>query len=191
MSDLFEARRKTEDAANWRGTINVHLRDEDEDPTQLTVRQLFDPEFWEVMSKIDTDELAELQADLPEDKMEEFRELQNADTLSDEEEDRLEELQREVEEQDINIFDVLSYETYLGLKQAAKYGVVPDEEDIRRALTEHVNEIEEEYGGKEHKHAEAWVNDNVVSPMIERSTNLASFAIGVKALGETLGDSGN
>jgi len=27
--------------------------------------------------------------------------------------------------------------------------------------------------------------------MIEESTNLASFAIGVKALGETLGDSGN
>lgn len=189
MSDLFEARRKTEDAANWRGTINVSI---DGDGTEnLTVRQLYDPEFWEVMSQIDTEELEELQADLPEDKMERFRELQNADELSDEEDEELADLQSEVEEEDLNIFEVLSFETYQGIKTAAKYGVVPDESDIRTALTDHTDEIAEQYGGTSHDDAEQFVNDHVVHPMIEESTNLASFAIGVKALGETLGDSGN
>lgn len=189
MSDLFEARRKTEDAANWRGTINVSI---DGDGTEnLTVRQLYDPEFWEVMSQIDTDELEELQADLPEDKMERFRELQNADELSDEEDEELADLQAEVEEEDLNIFEVLSFETYQGIKTAAKYGVVPDEADIRTALADHTDEIAEQYGGTSHEDAEQFVNDHVVHPMIEESTNLASFAIGVKALGETLGDSGN
>jgi len=189
MSDLFEARRKTEDAANWRGSINVSIDGDGTD--NLTVRQLYDPEFWEVMSQIDTDELEELQADLPEDKMERFRELQNADELSDEEDKELSELQNEVEEEDINIFEVLSYETYQGIKTAAKYGVVPDESDIQMALTEHTADIADQYGGTSHDAAEQYVNDHVVTPMIEESTNLASFAIGVKALGETLGDSGN
>lgn len=189
MSDLFEARRKTEDAANWRGSINVSI--DGDDTENLTVRQLYDPEFWEVMSQIDTDELEELQADLPEDKMERFRELQNADDLSEEEEQEFADLQSEVEEEDINIFEVLSYDTYQGIKTAAKYGVVPDESDIQTALTQHTDEIADQYGGTSHDDAMQFVNDHIVEPMIEESTNLASFAIGVKALGETLGDSKN
>lgn len=189
MSDLFEARRKTEDAANWRGSINVSI--DGEDTESLTVRQLFDPEFWEVMSQIDTDELAELQADLPEEKMEKFRELQNKDDLTEEEEQEFANLQNEVEEEDIDIFGTLSFETYNGLKTAAKYGVVPDESDIQMALAEHADEIADQYGGTSHEDAEKYVQDHVIDPMIEQSTNLASFAIGVKALGETLGDTKN
>ena len=189
MSDLFEARRKTEDAAGWRGTINVSI---DGDETEsLEVRQLFDPEFWEVMSQIDTDELEDLQADLPEDKMERFRELQNANDLSEEEEQEFADLQNEVEDEDIDIFGTLSFETYKGLKTAAKYGVVPDESDIQMALANHADTIAEEYGGTSHEDAEQYVQDHVIDPMIEESTNLASFAIGVKALGETLGDTKN
>lgn len=191
MSDLFEARRKTEDAAEWRGEINVSIDEDDDETEQLSVRQLYDPEFWEVMSKIDTDELEELQADLPEDKMDKFRELQDKDELTDEEETELSNMQAEIEQEDLNIFKVLSYETYEGLKTAAKYGVVPDEQDVRTALTNHTNEIQEQYGGTSNEDAKQYVNDHVIEPMIDNSVNLASFAIGVKVLGETFGDSKN
>jgi len=188
MSDLYEVRQKTEEGSAWRGSINVSINDEQK---QLTIRQLKDPEFWEVMSLIDTDELDELQADLPEDKMTEFRELQEADTLSDEEEARLESLQAEVESEDINLFEILSFDTYKGLKKAATYGVEPDEEDIQTALARDADTIDEQYGGKSHDDAIAYLNDHVVGPMIDDSTDFTSFALGVKVLGETLGESGN
>jgi hypothetical protein len=188
MSDLFEAREKTEKGAEWRGSIHVDI---DGETHELTVRQLVDPEFWEVMTYVDTDELEALQSDLPEETMEEFQELQEQDSLSDEEEDRLEELTQEVESQDIDIFEALSYETYKGLKLAAEYGIEPDQSDIQKALTQHTDEVEDQYGSKTQDAAKEYVNDHVVKPMLDNSTDFTSFAIGVRALGETLGDQGN
>lgn len=188
MSDLFEARAKTEQGAEWRGSINVSIDDE---AHELTVRQLRDPEQWEVMSKVDTDELEALQSELPEEKMEKYQELTEKGTLSEEEEEELERLQAEVEDSDINLFDELSFETYEGLKQAAKCGVEPDEADVRKALTEFTDEISEKYGSTSNEAAKQYVNDHVIDPMIDRSTNFASFAMGVKVLGETLGDTKN
>lgn len=188
MSDLFEAREKTEKGAEWRGTINVDI---DGDTHELSVRQLVDPEFWEVMTYVDTDELKDLQSSLPEDKMEEFRELQTKEDLTEAEEDRLQELTEEVESEEVNIFETLSFETYKGIKLAAEYGVEPDEEDIRLALTEHTGEINEMYGGTSNENAREYVNDHVIKPMIDRSTDFTSFAIGIRALGETLGEEGN
>jgi hypothetical protein len=188
MSDLFEARAKTEKGTAWRGNINVSIRGEQHD---LTVRQLNDPEQWEVMSQVDTDELEELQSQLPEEKMDEYRELSDKEELTEEEERKLENIQDQIEEEDIDLFGTLSFETYKGLMTAAKYGVVPDESDIRQALTEHTNEIEERYGGTSHEDAEQYVNDEYVEPMIEESTDFTSFAVGIKVLGETLGDTKN
>lgn len=188
MSDLFEAREKVEKGASWRGSINVNIDDTNQN---LSVRQLRDPEQWEIMQQIDTDELDSLQDDLPEDKMDELHDLQEADTLSEDDEDRLEKLQTELEGEDINIFEKLSYETYNGLKQAAKYGTEPDEEDIRYALTNKTDDIEDTYGSVNRDNAKQYINDDVINPMIERSTNFASFAIGIKVLGETLGDTKN
>jgi hypothetical protein len=188
MSDLFEAREKTEKGAEWRGSINVDI---DGETHELTVRQLRDPEQWEVMQDIDLDELEELQSSLPEEKMEELKELQEADTLNEDEEQRLENLQAEVEEEDIDLFSTLSFETYEGLKTAAQYGVEPDEEDVRQALTLHTEDIQEKYGGTSHDEAKQYVNDHIIKPLIDRSTDFTSFAIGVKVLGETLGDTKN
>lgn len=189
MSDLFEVRQKTEEGAEWRGTINVSIDDEHH---ELSVRQLRDPEFWEVMSKVDTEELESLQDALPEEKMEAYQELQDKeDDLTDEEADRLAVLQDEVENADINIFDALSKETYDGLVTAAKYGVEPDESDIQRALANYTDDITEAYGSPTNDNARKYLNDKVIAPMIDRSTNFTSFAIGVKALGETLDGEGN
>lgn len=188
MSDLFDVRQKVEEGAEWRGDITVAI---DGEQKNLTVRQLRDPEFWEVMSQVDTDELEELQSELPEDKMEELRDLRESDDLSDEEADRLEELQNEIEQEDINLFERISKETYEGLKQAAVYGVEPDGEDIQQALTQFTEEIREKYGGSSSEEARQYVNDHHIEPMMERSTDFVSFSVGIKVLTETIGDTGN
>lgn len=188
MSDLFEVREKVEKGAKWRGTINVEI---DGEVKELTVRQLRDPEFWEVMSMVDTDELENLQADLPEDVQEEMRELQHADDLDEDDEERLEELQSEIENSGINMFDAISEETFNGVKLCAKYGVEPDDSDIRDALTRFTDDINDKYGGTSHDEARQYVNDQVIEPMIEQSTDFTSFAIGVRVLSETLEDEGN
>lgn len=184
MSDLFEVRQKVEEGAEWRGEIEVNMDDEHK---ELTVRQLFDPEYWEVMSLIERKELNSYQEALPEDKMEELNELQEAED-SDEEEIR--ELQAAIESE-ADIFDYLSMDTYEGLQRAAKYAVMPDEEDVRYALTQHTDDIEEMYGGTSHEDAEAYVKDHVVAPMIDRSTDFVSFTIGIQSLNASLEDEGN
>jgi len=188
MSDLFEVREKVEKGAEWRGTIQVEI---DDDVKELTVRQLRDPEFWEVMSQIDTDEIEEFQNDLPDDVTEELRDLQQKDNLTAEEEERLEELQNDIDSDGLNMFETLSEETFQGIKQCAKYGVEPDGEDIKEALTRHTEEIDNKYGGTNKENAREFVNDHVIVPMVERSTDFTSFAIGVRVLGETLEDEGN
>lgn len=188
MSDLFEVREKVEKGAEWRGTIQVEI---DGDVKELTVRQLRDPEFWEVMSQIDTDEIEAFQNELPEEVTEELRNLQQKDNLTDEEEERLEELQNDIDSDGLNMFETLSEKTFQGIKQCAKYGVEPDGEDIKESLTRHTQEIEEKYGGTSQDDAREFINDHVIAPMVERSTDFTSFAIGVRVLGETLEDEGN
>jgi MFS superfamily sulfate permease-like transporter len=189
MSDLFEIREKVEEGASWRGNIQVNI---DGDSKDLTVRQLRDPEFWDVMSDIDTTELENMQDDLPEDAIEEFNELQTADELTDEEEERLEELQEEIEdEESFNLFDTVSESTYEGIQKAAKYGVEPDEQDIQHVLTTKTEEIREKYGGSSRDDARDYVNDHVIGPMIDRSTDFVSFAIGIRVFQATLDDAGN
>jgi uncharacterized protein YaaR (DUF327 family) len=188
MSDLFELREKVEDGAQWRGSINVEV---DGEVQTLTVRQLRDPEFWEVMSKIDTDELEGLQDDIPDDVSEELRELQEEDNLDAEQEERLEELQERIEDNGVNMFDKISRETFEGIKQCAKYGVEPDEDDVKHVLTTQAGDIQEQYGGTGNDEARQYVNDHVIEPMVEQSTDFTSFAIGIRVLSETLEDEGN
>lgn len=188
MSNLFETRQKVEESAEWRGSITVAV---DDDQQTLSVRQLRDPEFFEVMGLIDTDELESLQNALPEEKMEEYRELQERDDLDPDEEDRLEALQEQIENADVNMFDILSSETFEGIRRAAKYAVEPDGDDKRKALMEFAEEIEERYGRTRDEDAEKYLNETFIPSMIDRATGFASFTIGIKALTETIGDAEN
>jgi hypothetical protein len=122
---------------------------------------------------------------------EELQDLQRKDDLTEDERERLEELQQEVEENGLNLFDSISKETFDGIKQCAKYGVEPDTEDIRDALTRFTDDIESQYGGTSQDDARQYLNDHVIAPMIEQSTDFTSFAIGVRVLSETLEDEGN
>lgn len=188
MSDLFETRQKVEEGAEWRGEINVDM---DGESMTLAVRQMYDPEFWEVMSLVDTDELEALQTELPEEKMEEFKELRDKDDLSEKEETKLSNLQEELEEQEVDMFSILSDDTFEGIRRAAKYGWVPDEHDARDALTQHGEDIKDEYGKASTEEAKNWLQENYIEPTVDRATGFTSFAIGIKVLTETIGDTGN
>lgn len=190
MSDLSSVRQKVDEGAEWRGTIRVNIGDEEH---ELTVRQLNDGEFFEVMSMVDREELQSLREELPSDKMEELRDLQSADNLTDDERERLEELRTEMEAESGNMFDILSKETFDGIRLAGKYAVEPDDEDLREAFMDRAPEIEREYGVKVETPddvREAIQDD--INEMIERSTKLTSFTIGIQALVQTVGeDEGN
>lgn len=188
MSDLFETREKTEKGSEWRGEIAVSV---DGEQQTLCVRQLCDTEFWEVMSLIDTDELSQLDEELPEEDMEEYKELTEKDELSQEEQERLDALESDLEQNETNMFDIVSTETFEGIRKAAKYAVEPDADDKREALIEYGSEIEEQFGRATEEEAAKYVNRNVIEPMIDDSTGFTSFAIGVKALTETMDDEGN
>jgi len=186
MSDLNTVRQKVSEGADWRGTIRVNIGNTEH---ELTVRQLKDPEFFEVMSMIDRDELQELRDSLPQDTMEEYKELQSADELTDEERERFNELEEELEENSVNMFEVLSQTTFEGIRKCAKYAVEPDDEDIREAFMNRASEIESEYGHK------VQVADDVlpalqddIDAMIDNSTKFTSFTIGIQSLVQTVGD---
>ncbi|WP_226041169.1 hypothetical protein [Natrinema sp. DC36] len=188
MSDLFKTREKVEKGAEWRGNITISIDDEQQN---LCVRQLRDTEFWEVMSLVDTDELEELQDSLPEEKMEDFRELRDSEELTDEEQSRLDSLQDELEDGEVNMFEIISSDTFKGIQKAAKYGVEPDNDDKREALIEFGDKIEEQYGRTTQEEAAKYINNQVIHPMIDRATGFASFSIGIKCLTESIGDTGN
>ena len=188
MSDLFQTRKKVEDGAKWRGEINVSI---DGETDTLCVRQLPDSEFWEVMSLIDTDELNELQESLPDEQMEEYQELKEKEGLTDGKQNRLETLQAEIENSDVDMFDVISTETFEGIRKAAKYGVEPDDEDKRDALAQFTDEIRDQYGAATHEEAAKYINNTIIHPMINQATSFTSFTIGIKCLTETIGDTGN
>jgi len=189
MSDLFEVRGKTEEGKAWRGEITVPI---DGESNELTVRQLVDTEFWEIGSYIDFDELEDLEEvdDLDQEKVDELRELTDKSDLTDEESERLQELESELDTE-FNIFDAISMDTFIGIKKTAKYCVEPDQNDIVQAMNNHAAEIEADYGTASQENAEEWLNDNVIEPMIEDSTDLTSFMIGMKALEATLDSEGN
>lgn len=189
MSDLFTAKDKIKKGADWRGEITVDIDDTEH---TLCVRQLVDPELEEVWDKIDRSELEDLREELPSEKMEEHRDLMDMDDRSAEEEERLEAVKEELEGETPDIFEILSSDTFAGIRQAAKYGVEPDDEDLDEAFRNRAREIESEYGIKVHtpEDVEQAVQDDIAT-MVESCTNFTSFEIGTKVLTETVGDEGN
>lgn len=187
MSDLSAVRQKVEEGIEWRGAIRVSINDEEH---ELTVRQLRDPEFFEVMSMIDREELEELQEELPEETMDEFRDLQTKEELDEDEEERLDELREELEGSTTDMFQVLSEETFEGIRLAGKYAVEPDEEDMQNAFRERAAEIERQYGIKVQTPEDVYdaLKDDIRA-MIDDATQLTSFTIGMQALVESVGQS--
>lgn len=189
MSDFHKTKQKLKEGAEWRGTINVSIDGED---MELTVRKLRDPEYEEVMGLISRDELEALREQMPTEKVEEHRELQRAEDLSDEERERLDELEAEIREESPSLFDVLSEQTFDGIRRCAKYGVEPDEEDLAHAFRERATQIEREHGIKVQTPEDIeGVLKKEMQQHIDEATNLASFQMGMEVLVETVGDEKN
>lgn len=191
MSDMHKLRQKVTEGIEWEGTVTVEL---DDDEIELTVRQLRDGEFFKVLSMIDRDELRSLQDQVPTEIRDEYRELQEQDELDESERERLEELQRELRDEMGVIFDEISEDTFEGIRQAGKYAVVPDDEDLRRAFTERAREIEQEYGIDVKQPEDVRdVLERELEDYIDNATNFLSFIIGLSALERSIGggDAGN
>ena len=193
MSDFFEVREKTVEGAQWRGSISLTHETEEgiQVERQLTVRQLRDPEFFKVMKMIDRDELNELQDNMPKDLMNEYNELQDQEELDEEEVERLSELEDEIEAEAPNMFEVLSEETFNGIRKAGEYGVEPDPEDLRKILYEYADEVEEAYDVEPKSDADDCVynyfKEYLLPDMLDKSTDFQSFVIGMEVLVETMG----
>lgn len=189
MSDLYAVREKVEEGINWRGEIRVHV---DGEERELTVRQLRDPEFFEVMKLIDREELQSLQGDMPEAEMEEYKELQREDELDEDQRERFEELEEELEAKTADVFDKVSEDTFNGIRRCAKYAVEPSEEDKREAFMDRAAQIESEYGIKVEtpEDVEPAIQDDI-EYVIDNATNFTSFTIGIQALVETVSEEGN
>lgn len=191
MSDLNKLTQKTKEGKEWRGNITV---EDDGDEIELTVRQLRSPEVEDVFRKIDRDELDMLQEELPTEKMDRRQELleMDDDELTEAEEDELDELNEELRGEHMKLFEVLSEETFDGIRQAARYGVVPDKSDMEHALTNRAHEIEEEYGIRVHTPEDTFdaLKDDL-KDSIDNSTRFLGFQMGMKVLKATGGDEGN
>lgn len=187
MSDFHSVKQKVKEGTEWRGTIRVNIDDEEH---ELTIRQLRDPEFEEVMRLIDRSELQELQEQLPEEAQEEYQELsQQEEELTEAESERLAELEETIEEESPDMFDIFSDDTFEGIRRCAKYAVEPDEEDLQRAFRERAPQIESEYGIKVRtpEDVEPALQDDI-EYMIDNAVDFTSFTIGIQCLVETVGD---
>lgn len=197
MSDIFRLKAKVKEGKHWRGTINVSYEGE---TMELAIRQLRDPELEMVLRKIDQSELEELKGSLPEEESQEYRELMEKDELDDDEAARLTELQDMLDDDDLNIFDALSTETFEAFRDVARYCVVPDDEDIAQAFQDHtfISYVEEEYGIKVRTPDDIYDKEEDEGPLkdvivktIEDMQNFGSFSVGMHALKETVGDEKN
>ena len=189
MSDLATAKQKIKKGADWRGTVTLDI---DGDTVELCVRQLRDVELEEVMGLIDRDELENLRDEYPDEVRDELDELRSQDDLSEEEEERLSELQEQMEDVDVDVFSVLSDSTFEGVRKAAMYGVEPDEDDMATAMRERAHEIEKERGIQvqtpEDTHdalKEEWQD------ILYQATDFVSFEAGMEVLMATVGEEGN
>jgi len=189
MSGFSKAKAKLKEGSDWRGEITVDIDDE---PVTLCVRQLTDPQMEEVMALFDRDEIEELRSQYPDDVRDELDDLRDKEDLTDEEEERRSELQSQMEDADVDIFGVLSEDTFEAVRLAAIYGVEPDDEDMAEAMRERAHEIEKEHGiqvkepSDTHDALKAEWQD-----ILYQATDFVSFEAGMEVLMATVDDEGN
>lgn len=183
--------KKVQEGREWRGQITV---EDDGEEYELTVRNMTSPELEDVLRLINRDELSQLQDELPQDEMEERRELlaKDEDERTDEEEARLETLNEELKGEHMKLFDILSEETFDGIRLAAEYGVVPSKEYKEDALRNRAHEIEEETGARVRQLDDVhdYLKDELIDAIVN-STRFIAFQVGMKVLRETGENEGN
>jgi len=200
-SDYFESRKKLVQGNNWRGEITIEI---DGDEYNWTVRQMEDDEYFDVISDIDRDAIQEFRDEVDEDKLEEYRELQDErkelrnkrdgddDNLTDDEQERLDEVDERVGElreelEDADILDRIDQETFEAIRRAGRYGVVPGEDDVDYVMGLTFDRQEELFGRKiqSRDEAETAIKDDMTQ-VLENATDFVSFEVGLQVLQKTM-----
>lgn len=127
------AKRKTGNARDYRGDVNVSLGDE---TVTFKHRLLNETEFGDLQHALDSEEMAS--ADEPEvdpemgetDAQERLLELQEKSDLTDEEEQELQELTEQVASQTSRIKDALGEDGFALLRTFGKKVIKPDDESV-------------------------------------------------------------
>jgi len=127
------AKRKTGNARDYRGDVNVSLGDE---TVTFKHRLLNETEFESLQHALDSEEMAS--ADEPEvdpemgetDAQERLLELQEQSDLTDEEEQELQELSQQVASQTSRIKDALGEDGFALLRKFGKKVIKPDDESV-------------------------------------------------------------
>lgn len=210
MSDLLQVDRKVQEGADWRGTVDVSFGEketvteggEEKEVSvtyELTHRQLTEQEFGEAVDRVGADNfeekitsLEENTGDLNHDELEEIRKLsqQDPESLSEEERDRVESMMKT---SDVGgLFTMMDPDMINGLHYAAKKGVVPDEEDVKKALNMSPPEMQEAFGEMVKDEDEMWdkLNDRV-EKMVDNSVGFTAYSIGLEVLFSSMDDEGN
>lgn len=196
MSDLIGFGGKVQQGSEWRGQIDVSIEGE---TYELTIRQLYDPEMRQVMELLDFEELEALGEQIEDselwDRYEELEAIAQDDDaeLTDEQAREYEQVQHRLEDEGDMLFDELSGDTYKGLRLCAKFAVVPDREDVSDLLTdeEMINELEDEYDERVRTRDDARrVLNQYYDDMLDRTTGMTSYMVGLQALMEQAEDSG-
>jgi hypothetical protein len=200
-SDFVTAKRKTTNAREYRGDVNVSLGDE---TVTFKHRLLTETEFMRLQQVLDTEALDEDdQPTNPEvgqtDEQQRLLELQQKEELSDEEEAELEELSGEVASQTAKIKDALGDEGFNLLMEMGQDVIKPSNEDVRHVydlVSEDPSQAKELMGvstlpsptteGVVREHLESELEEMIVDQPYPIKLN-----VGLQAMAETISVLGN
>lgn len=203
MSDWAKVRRTAIEGVKNRKTVEVEYEGE---TVEFTVRQLLDPEYFDVMSDINLEHLMDLQGDITQDEAERMLELIEIDDRTDEEESELEDLKAKAGDVNESFFDVVDDDTYQALRRCAMYVIVPDHEDVIEMFQDgqFVSYVEEEYGVEVKRPEDLYDPEKDIDPdkwagpmkdemrkTLNRMGRMQSFNIGLEVFMSTLEDMGN
>lgn len=199
-SDFVTAKRKTTNAREYRGDVNVSLGDE---TVTFKHRLLTETEFMRLQQVLDTEALDDDQPTDPEvgqtDAQQRLLELQQKEELSEAEEAELQELSGEVASETAKIKDALGDEGFNLLMEMGKDVVTVSEEDVRHVydlVSDDPNQAKELMGvsvlpspiteGAVREHLEDELADMIVDQPYPIKLN-----VGLQAMAETISVLGN
>lgn len=199
-SDFVTAKRKTTNARNYRGNVNVSLGDE---TVTFKHRLLNETEFMRLQQVLDTEALDNDSPAGPEmgqtDAQQRLLELQQKEELSDEEAAELDELSGEVASETAKIKEALGDEGFNLLMEMGKDVITVSEEDVRHVydlVSEDPNQAKELMGvsALPSPSTPEIVRDHLedeLADMIVNQPYPIKLNVGLQAMAETISVLGN
>ncbi len=187
-SGALKLRNKIQEGRNWRETVSLRIDDE---KIEIKVRQLEDPEFWKVKEKINEDKMEEIGNNIDQEKVNKYDELSEKEELTDQEKQEFDKLETQIENEILSAINDFDMDTFEGIVDAGKYGVVIDQESIDEVGSMTPAEQKDMFGEtfKNGEEIRKFLKDDL-QHQIEHATNLVSFLLGMTVLDATTEDEG-